>query len=366
VASVGNTGSAVLYPAAYPSTLAVAAVDGSQATTQYSNFGSAVDIAAPGGSPHGDQWNDGWYDGVLSPVIDETVEPARYAHGYIVGTSQAAPHVAGAAALLKSIDPTLNALQLKQILTSTAMDLGVPGEDIAFGSGLLQVQEAVKRALVLKQTPRTDPPYLMLTTRSVQFPDFFDRTAVFNLPLHNGGDGTLNLFVLLTFTDDGGDWLGASFVPADSPGDPVNNKEVQIFVDRTKVPSTPGRYSGHVTIGNSAGTLGSIRVVMYVNDQTRAGRSLPVYAKEDITNVVRRRALATADRGFRFWFRGLPPGGYTLQSGEDLDGNGFICDSFEACGWFGGPLEDDAVSVPFVTEEPAQKGLGILLAPQPP
>jgi len=152
-------------------------------------------------------------------------------------------------------------------------------------------------------------------------------------------------------------------VPADLPGSPVNNKEVQIFVNRAKVPNAPGRYSGHVTIGNSGGTLGAIRVVMYVDEQTRAGRTLPVYAK-DAAEIVRRRALATPDRGYRFWFRGLPPSDYTLQAGEDLDGNGFICDSFEACGWFGGPVEGDAVPVPFVLEEPAVKGLGILLAPQ--
>ncbi len=72
------------------------------------------------------------------------------------------------------------------------------------------------------------------------------------------------------------------------------------------------------------------------------------------------------ERGYRYWFRGLPAGDYTLQAGEDLDGNGFICQSFEACGWHGGPHEEDAVPVPFSDEEPAVKGLGISLLPQPP
>jgi len=366
VGAVGNSGGPVLYPAAYPSVLAVAAVDGGNMTTQYSNHGGEVDIAAPGGALAADRWNDGWRDGVLSAVRDETVEPAVYAHAYIVGTSQAAPHVAGAAALLLSLDPTLNAVQLKQILTATTLDLGVVGKDVAYGSGLLQVHEAVKSVLESLGNPRADPAALQLPTRSIQFDDFVTATTFIDVPIQNGGGGRLNLFDTFAYTVDGGNWLSATLVTDSNPGSPSNTKEIVIAVNRAMVPSGPGRYSGFVTIGNSAGVLDAIRVVLYVNQQTRAGQHLPVIATEIATGVARRRALASADRGYRYWFRGLPPGDYTLRAGEDLDGDGFFCESFEACGWFGGPLESDAVPVPYVEEEPAIKGLGILLAPQPP
>ena len=64
--------------------------------------------------------------------------------------------------------------------------------------------------------------------------------------------------------------------------------------------------------------------------------------------------------------RGAGDVNHMLQAGEDLDHNGFLCESFEACAWFGGPTEGDSVLVPFVLAEPATKGLGISLVPQPP
>lgn len=53
------------------------------------------------------------------------------------GTSQACPHVAGAAALIKAVDPSLGPAQIRARLRDTADDLGPPGRDEKFGSGLL-------------------------------------------------------------------------------------------------------------------------------------------------------------------------------------------------------------------------------------
>ena len=366
VGAVGNDGGGVLYPAAYDSVFAVAAVDGAMNTTAYSNFGDAVDLAAPGGAPAADIGNDGWPDGIFSCVRDETVSPAVDGYGYIIGTSQAAPHVAGAAALLLSIDPSLTATQLKNMLRGTALDRGPIGEDVAYGAGVLQVHEAVKMALAGLGTPRTDAPVLLLPIPTCQFEDFGRVTIRRELPLFNGGSGRLNLLSVISVTDDGAPWLDASFTPADGPGDPVNQKEVVITINRNVVgASIDGRYSGSVILGNLDGAFGEVRVVMYVNEQTRAGRDLPVVAIEDATGIARRKTFATADRGYRYWFRNLTDGEYRLQAGEDLDGNGFMCEAFEACGWFGGPTELDAELVPYALDQPAVQGLGIDLVPQP-
>jgi thermitase len=89
-AAAGNGGGdAPLFPAAHPGVLAVAATDRSDLRAGFSNHGPWVDLAAPG-------------VGILSTLPNH---PSRYAvrdYGYMSGTSQAAPMVAGAAALLWS------------------------------------------------------------------------------------------------------------------------------------------------------------------------------------------------------------------------------------------------------------------------
>lgn len=362
VAAVGNGGGAVEYPARYPSTFAVAAVDGRLLTTQYSAFGDSVDIAAPGGGVGTDAGNDGWHDGILSAVKDETVLPAVWSHAYLVGTSQAVPHVVGTAAMMLAVHPTMTNQDLKNVLRGSALDLGVPGDDVAYGAGLLQTHEAVKLALNRAGNPRDDAPYLMLPRTSVQFDGL--RSSI-DVPLQNGGGGTLNVFFAAPRTDGGLPWLSATLDPVAAPSPPVNNARVTITVDRSRVPATPGRYSGLVALGNSNGALGSIRVVMYVGQRTRAGELLPVVAFDTDGDIARRRAFAFPETGYRYWMRNLPEATYLLQAGEDLDRDGFFCEGADACGWHGGPTEDEAAAVEYVPGEPAVRGLSITLRPPP-
>jgi subtilisin family serine protease len=70
------------------------------------------------------------------------------------GTSASAPHVAGAAALVKSANPSWGANELQAYLEANALDLGVPGRDSSFGAGRLALGAAPRVALRTCVVPR--------------------------------------------------------------------------------------------------------------------------------------------------------------------------------------------------------------------
>ena len=80
-----------------------------------------------------------WPIGLPSPL-------EQPGYGFEVGTSMAAPHVSGAAALIWSTNPTLTRDEVEVLLVETADDLGPPGRDDRFGYGRLNVQRALERA----------------------------------------------------------------------------------------------------------------------------------------------------------------------------------------------------------------------------
>jgi type VII secretion-associated serine protease mycosin len=139
VAAAGNTGglggsNPVIYPAALPHVLAVAATDANDHRADFSQRGAYVDVAAPGVA-------------VLSTALrgsGSTLFDLDY--DYKTGTSMAAPHVAGLAALIWSANPSLNNDQLEQLVERTAVDLGDTGRDDLYGFGRIDAYQALRAA----------------------------------------------------------------------------------------------------------------------------------------------------------------------------------------------------------------------------
>ena len=130
VAAAGNNGVPVCeQPAATEGLLCVGAVDKRKQRSFFSSFGQGLGVVAPGGSSVPVSGED-----ILS-----TVPPAGYEE--IAGTSQAAPHVSGVAALLVSKGVRGQAA-VKRIL-DTATDLGPAGDDAQYGHGLVNARAAV-------------------------------------------------------------------------------------------------------------------------------------------------------------------------------------------------------------------------------
>lgn len=77
----------------------------------------------------------------LGTVASMSLFATNYA--YFDGTSMATPHVAGVAALVWSYNPSWTNEQIRSALQATALDLGLPGRDAAYGYGLIQAKAAL-------------------------------------------------------------------------------------------------------------------------------------------------------------------------------------------------------------------------------
>ncbi len=141
VAAAGNSNAdcGAFYPASYANVVGVSATDLGNAKAWYSNFGSCVDLAAPGGDTTADDDGDGNPDGVLS-TSGTPASPSEY--WFFQGTSMATPHAVGLAALLISKGVTGPAA-IQSLMQSTATDLGAGGYDPIFGWGLINAAAAV-------------------------------------------------------------------------------------------------------------------------------------------------------------------------------------------------------------------------------
>jgi len=140
VAASGNLGtSAVAYPAACDKAIAVGAVryDGQRAG--YSNRGPELELVAPGGDLDVDQDDDGQPDGILQQTYS-----GGWAYTFYEGTSMAAAHVSGVAALV--VDAKESA-DVRTILRQSARDLGSSGRDSSYGYGAVDAKQAVDKAV---------------------------------------------------------------------------------------------------------------------------------------------------------------------------------------------------------------------------
>lgn len=137
VAASGNEGEPtdneaglLSYPASYNGVISVAATTHSNNRASFSQYNNMVDLAAPG----------------------ENVYTTDMTGGYTAdsGTSFSAPIVAGACGVLLAANSSLSAAEVESILEKTALDLGSSGRDDYYGYGLLQLDQALAAAAVIK------------------------------------------------------------------------------------------------------------------------------------------------------------------------------------------------------------------------
>ncbi|WP_350342930.1 S8 family peptidase [Proteinivorax tanatarense] len=124
IAASGNDGRAsISYPANYDSVMAVGSVDSNGSRSSFSNYGDGLDIVAPGRNIYSTTPNNGY--------------------NTFTGTSMAAPHVAGVASLIRSVDSELSTDEVINIINSTAQEAG---SFYQYGHGIVDTYAAVSQA----------------------------------------------------------------------------------------------------------------------------------------------------------------------------------------------------------------------------
>ncbi|HEY0710375.1 MAG TPA: S8 family serine peptidase [Polyangia bacterium] len=139
VASAGNLAKDVngFSPANLTNAIAVASLSPTNTLSSFSNFGNKIEVAAPG---------------------EDILSLEAFSGGYMTqeGTSMAAPHVSGVAALVIAAHPTFTQEQVRQVLRISATNLGPAGKDTSFGYGRVNAAGAVLVSSVL--TPKITSP----------------------------------------------------------------------------------------------------------------------------------------------------------------------------------------------------------------
>jgi len=148
VAAAGNSGTRIKsYPAAFDHVIAVAATQYDESTTFYSNYGSYIDVAAPGGNTLVDQNDDGRPDGVMQETLTRHKDgrtEMKPTFALYMGTSMASPHVAAAAALLIE-QGVSHPDEVERLLKESARNPNGSDEwDERYGHGIIDVEAALQ------------------------------------------------------------------------------------------------------------------------------------------------------------------------------------------------------------------------------
>ncbi len=326
VAAVGNEGSSTpFYPAAFPSVLGVGAVDIDKARAPYSNFGTAVDVVAPGGNTARDVNGDGKPDGVLSTAASDSSGTLVNDYAIWQGTSMATPHVAGVLALMKSVAPNLTPQDIDALLASGALteDLGTPGRDEQFGDGLINAYRAVIAAADSAGRPVNPMPILTISPAALNFGISLDSQT---LTVLNGGGGELSVNPP---TEDSGGWL--SVTPTQVNADGTGSYTVAVRRDNL----ADGVYSATMTFTSNADTI-SVGVIMQVANHLSVGsvgQQYVLLVKPDSGETVQdATGQLQPDGRYTFTLSDIPAGTYQLFAGSDANNDLFICDAGESCG----------------------------------
>lgn len=313
------------YPGALQGVVSVAAVGFSRNRAPYSNTGSTVDVAAPGGNLRADENGDGIADGILSTIA---TDDGRFIYAFYDGTSLAVPHVSGIAALARSVNPDLTPEDFDLLLAGThpatdlaiTEDLGPPGRDDLYGHGLINALNTIRAAAAVAGDSAVAVPIIRVTPQDI-FLSHEESSSTFAVA--NAGTGTLEV---TNITSDR-PWLAVA--PARG-----GVGFYTLTLNRTGLGN--GVYTARLTISSNGGSV-VITVRMNVGPPQATGGDIGtvyVLLVDPVGLRTIRQDVVTFDDDYRFTFNGVEPGEYRLFAGTDLNNDFLVDQTGEAFGGY--------------------------------
>ncbi|WP_091811692.1 S8 family serine peptidase [Marinobacter mobilis] len=328
VAAAGNEGTDTLtYPAAYNRVVGVGAVDAGRVRASYSNIGGSVDLVAPGGDASRDGNGDGNSDLIVSAWGSKASGNYVPAYAGLQGTSMAAPHVSGVYALMKgAADQAGRSLGPGDFFA--LMNAGSITDDVGniteYGAGLINAIKGVDAAL-----DGNVPTVLAASPSALQFSDLQPRQVLELMTYPESQTVTIDSVGSLP------SWLSLSPMPQAGSAPPAQ-VAVSVDVDQLDLESS---YAADIVLtytGSASGQKLSVPVTVLRQDeqeQRNAGRHyvLLVDQQSNDGSAAAQAVVEVRDGLYHFAFSEVEPGNYLLVAGSDLDNNGNICETGEAC-----------------------------------
>ena len=328
VAAAGNDAtSALFYPAACTGVIAVSAVGYAGTLAPYSNFGSYVDIAAPGGDTSVDLDGNGDPDGILSTLAVGLKAPTSFDYVYYQGTSMASPHVAGVIALMKAYHNVfaipgnkLTPDEIDSLIRGTAPGVDsitnypLGHRDNNLGYGLLDAAKAVLAAKVMAGNTAGLAAELALDPIAV---DFGFSTASLNVSIVNHGVLPLTGITVSPYAVP---WLSHT----------LSGQVLTLNVDRSGL--ADGSYQTTLTVNSTNGGSQDLVVKVSKGSVVTSNIGQVYFLLVGSKGQVVDSTTATLGETYLFHFYRVKKGLYQIVAGTDLDNDGYIGDTGEFFG----------------------------------
>lgn len=336
VAAAGNSGhndidvrADVGAPANCNHVIAVSAVDATQNLTWYSNTGSAIDVAAPGGDTAQSTTGNGSPDGIYSDVANFDAGGQRQpSFGPMQGTSMASPHVAGVAALMRYVNPAITPEEIDTLIAAGRITTGIGGSEIDFGAGLIDARKAVDEALALAGGGGAPVEGVIVAS-----PSSLDFGAVrSSVEVDLRATAATGETVVSVVADTPALSVAAGAVDAGGRG------RYTVAVDRAAL-SGAGPFYQSLTVTLSSGRSFSVPVTISMpSTATNAGASygpLYVLVLDAETEEPLHQATTHPVNGRYTWrIEGVTSSRVAVIAGGDLDNDDILCQRGEPCGGY--------------------------------